>query len=218
MKTCVRAIVVAAAAAVATASPPAGADVGANVTTTSLRWHTQSARTGTIPEAKAILVTTASGARVIVNTRQLTPGNAYTLWWVLINNPAACQTTPCTPGRDILVEPQRSKTQSQILFGDGAVAWPNGRAVFSDHLPVGAIENGWYAGQGFTNPLGAEIHVVLNDHGPALPEFMPGMIETYRGGCSDASPFPPLFPATALADGEVGPNTCLLYQVAEFLQ
>jgi hypothetical protein len=65
--------------------------------------------------------------------------------------------------------------------------------------------------------LGAEIHLVINDHGPMIPEFMPGMIHTYRGGCADSSPFPAIFPATALADGVVGPNTCRLYQAAVFL-
>jgi hypothetical protein len=49
-----------------------------------------------------------------------------------------------------------------------------------------------------------------------LPEYMPGMIQTYRGGCSDASPFPAIFPPTALADGAPGPNTCRLSQVAIF--
>jgi hypothetical protein len=43
------------------------------------------------------------------------------------------------------------------------------------------------------------------------------MIHTYRGGCADSSPFPPIFPATALADGESGPNICRLYQAATFL-
>jgi hypothetical protein len=42
------------------------------------------------------------------------------------------------------------------------------------------------------------------------------MIHTYRGGCSDDSPFPSLFPAIAIADGDVGPNTCRLFQSAIF--
>jgi hypothetical protein len=54
----------------------------------------------------------------------------------------------------------------------------------------------------------------LADHGPMLAEFMPGMIHTYRGGCTNASPCPGVFPATALGDGEVGPNICRLYQAA----
>ena len=67
--------------------------------------------------------------------------------------------------------------------------------------------------------MGVSVHLVINDHGPMLPEHMPGMIHTYRGGCSDPSPFTPIFavpPSTALADGEVGPNICRLYQAATF--
>lgn len=68
----------------------------------------------------------------------------------------------------------------------------------------------------FHDSATAEIHLVLNDHGPALAEHMPSMIRTYRGGCSDASPFPAVFPQTALGDGTKGPNTCRLFQVAAF--
>ena len=44
---------------------------------------------------------------------------------------------------------------------------------------------------------------------------MPGMIQTYRAGCTDAS-LPGIFPPTAKSDGEPGPNSCQLYQVAVF--
>jgi len=49
-----------------------------------------------------------------------------------------------------------------------------------------------------------------------IPEFMPGMIKTYRGGCSANSPFPPIFPPSAIADGEIGPNSCRLFRAAAF--
>ena len=42
------------------------------------------------------------------------------------------------------------------------------------------------------------------------------MLATYRGGCSDDSPFPGIFPQTALDDGLVGPNTCRLTMSAIF--
>jgi hypothetical protein len=60
-----------------------------------------------------------------------------------------------------------------------------------------------------------DVHLVLNDHGPVLTEFMPEMTHTYRAGCADAS-LPGIFPATARADGTPGPNTCRLWQVAVF--
>lgn len=59
------------------------------------------------------------------------------------------------------------------------------------------------------------MHLILNDHGPKLPEFMPEMIQTYRAGCTDKS-LPPIFPETAIGDGTPGPNTCRLFQLAVF--
>lgn len=193
------------------------ADPALRRTTTAVNWHPQSG-TGAVEGASATLVTTSAGASVRIRTSRLNPGHAYTLWWVVINNPAECVDfpAPCRPNPDVLVNSAR--TQSQILFAAGHAVGEAGGSTFAAHLPSGPIDNGWLGDQGFTNPRGAEIHVVLNDHGPALAAHMPDMIRTNRGGCSDASPFPSLFPATALADGEPGPNICLLYQSAVFQQ
>jgi hypothetical protein len=96
------------------------------------------------------------------------------------------------------------------------VAGSDGSASFAGFVSAGELPDGWF-GNGFTNPLGAEIHLVLNDHGPTIPELVSNMLQTYRGGCTDES-LPPAFPETAKADGIPGPNTCRLYQVAIFQQ
>lgn len=44
------------------------------------------------------------------------------------------------------------------------------------------------------------------------------MLHSYRGGCSDNSPFPEIFPEAALANGQPGPNECLLTQSAVMQQ
>ena len=81
--------------------------------------------------------------------------------------------------------------------------------------PVGAIAGPWFAGEEFDEPFTAEVHGVINDHGPVIDAFMPAMVRTYRAGCTDAS-LPAIFPPTAFADGTPGPNTCRLYQTAVF--
>jgi hypothetical protein len=78
------------------------------------------------------------------------------------------------------------------------------------------VDEAWF-GNGFTNPMGAEIHVVINDHGLLIPDMADTMLNTYRGGCQDEG-LPPPFPATAISDGEPGPNTCRLVQFAIFQQ
>lgn len=184
--------------------------------TVGVNWHAQqesAGNVGPVDGASATLVRRDSGIAYEFNANSLTPGNAYTLWLVVINNPEACAASPCT-GADIF---QNDATGSQVLYGgDGDVAGDSGELTLSGSLSEGSVE-GWLGNRDFEDAETAQIHLVLNDHGPELAEFMPGMIETYRGGCSDDSPFPEIFPATALADGEVGPNTCLLTQAAVFL-
>lgn len=189
---------------------------GGEPQTAGVNWHAQqeaAGNTGPVEGASATLERGNNGISYEFNAKSLTPGNAYTLWLVVINNPEACAASPCT-GADIF---QNEATGSQVLYGgDGDVAGDSGELTLSGSLSEGAVE-GWLENRSFEDAETAQIHLVLNDHGPELAEFMPGMVETYRGGCSDDSPFPEIFPATALADGEVGPNTCLLSQAAVFL-
>jgi hypothetical protein len=194
----------------AVVAAPGAAAAPAQRSTTGVMWHAQSG-SGPVGGATASLVRTSSGVSATLRTSELLANHAYTVWFVAINNPAACASSPCS-GPDILLNPG---TDGQVTYGAGHVVGASGQTGFAVHMPVGPI-GGWLPDRVFDNPLGAEIHLVLNDHGPVLAEHMPGMIHTYRGGCSDDSPFPPIFPPTALADGEPGPNECRLYQVAVF--
>lgn len=181
--------------------------------TAVVNWHAQQAafgRTGLVADASATVVRNANGLSFRLTTNSLTPGNAYTLWLVVITNPEACTSTPCTAA-DIF----NPATLSQVAFAAGHVAGDAGRGTFAGSVKEGTL-SGWLPDRSFEDAMGVSVHLVINDHGPMLPAYMPGMIHTYRGGCSNASPFPAIFPATARADGEVGPNICRLYQAATF--
>ena len=201
------------ASLVVTSLGTAGA-TAAQVDREPVRWHMQSGNPHLSlvgPGATSQLVRTAEGISYSINTEQLLPGHAYTVWVVVINNPAACTASPCSP-QDILLNPA---TDGQVTYGTGHVVGDNGEAGFGGALRRGPIPEGWLPDQGLDDPRGAEVHLILNDHGPVLPEFMPGMISTYRSGCTDAS-LPPIFPASAKADGTPGPNTCRLWQMVVF--
>ena len=180
-------------------------------------WHAQQMHplgthnSGAVPGATAELVRNATGISYRLSSPSLLPGHAYTLWLVVVNNPAACAATPCTAGEIT----QKAATRAQVRWAAGTVVGASGHGTFAGAVREGAL-SGWLPDRALESSMGAEVHLVVNDHGPMIPEFMPGMIQTYRGGCSNSSPFPPPFPATALADGEPGPNTCLLYQAAVF--
>jgi hypothetical protein len=199
-------------AVVALLSLASGAAAAADHQRVPIEWHPQSGQAGAVGDgAMASLVRRDGGVTFRFQTNGLIPGHAYTIWFVVINNPAACAASPCS-APDAILNPA---TESQVTYGAGNIAGASGRASFAGAFRTGPIE-GWLPDRSLDDPRTAEIHLVLNDHGPALAEHLPSMIHSYRGGCSDASPFPAIFPPTALADGEVGPNTCLLFQSAVF--
>lgn len=179
----------------------------------SVNWHAQSG-TGLVERAYATLNTNANGASFTFHATRLNPGHVYTVWFVAINAPENCATSPCTAAADVLGNTEG--VQANITYGAGHVVGESGQATFAGSIPAGTMPDGWFDND-FSNPLEAEIHLVLNDHGPKIPELVSNMLHTYRGGCTDES-LPPPFPATAKADGIPGPNTCRLYQVAIFQQ
>ena len=201
------------ALAVATVTSVAGASA-AEVQREPVRWHMQSGNPhlSVVEGTSAQLVRTENGISYSIRTEGLRAGHAYTLWVVVINNPAACTVSPCSPPVDIIGNPA---TNSQVIYGGGHVVGGDGQAGFGGHVSTGPLPDGWFANRGLDNPLGAGVHLVLNDHGPVLTDFMPEMIQTYRAGCTDAS-LPGFFPASAKADGTPGPNTCRLWQMAIF--
>lgn len=174
----------------------------------------QSGLAGIIPGAVGILERDDDEIKWKLRAEDLRPGHAYTVWVVVINNKAGCAAHPCT-GPEIVQH--NAVTQSQVFFGDGKVAPRDGDTTFRGRIPEGVI-TGWFPSRGLDDSMNAQIHLVLNDHGPVIAGQMPGMIETYRGGCTDAS-LPQLFkdhaPASIL-DGTPGPNACQLFQFAAF--
>lgn len=211
-----------AAAAVAAGAALATIAVGATGEATQHRitqdaavnWHPQSGNTGAVGDsAQARLVRSADGVRYRFDSTDLDAGNAYTMWIVVVNDPSACDATPCAAPQ-IIGDPA---VDGQVSWaGDGKVGRDNGTARFQSRIHAGPLLDGWLQVQGLDDPMGAEIHLIVNDHGPVIHSMRGEMLSTYRAGCADTSPFPPFFPATALADGTPGPNTCRLSQAAIF--
>ncbi len=163
----------------------------------------------------AKLVTSKKGISVVMDTKELKPGNVYTLWVAIMNKPEECAQAPkaCKPP-DVLKH--TAKTQSDVTYGDGIIAGADGTGTFRSFIPVGEISNSWF-GNGLQNPLEAEIHLVVNEHGPVIRRLLVSMLTSYRGGCRDKS-LPPPFPQTAKSDGIPGPNSCRLVQDVIFQQ
>ena len=160
--------------------------------------------------AQASLNSNDSGATFQLQTSGLTAGNAYTAWWIIFNNPGACAGDPCNLG-------DLGTAGGEITYATGHVIGDSGNGNFGAHLPAGDLPGGWL-GNGFTNPTGAEVHVLVHDHGPIIPGLVNEMISTYRAGCMDDDVINPGLPPAGYNDGTPGPNSCPTVQFAIFQQ
>lgn len=192
----------------AAAGGGSGIDLKAQLYKKAVETHPSQGDVREIPGSEAVKVTTKEGIFVSLKTNELVPGNAYTMWFVAINNPEVCDSSPCT-GKDVLTRSQAVK--SDVGYADGLIAGADGAGHFSTFQPVGELPHAWLGG-GLTHPKVAEIHLVIHDHGPVIPGREAAMTQSYRDGCADDS-LPAIVPeATAKANGMSGPNTCKLVQ------
>lgn len=161
------------------------------------------------------LVRTPNGVNYKLSTSGLQPGHAYTLWIVAFNNTDGCEFgspgfSLCGPD-DVVNDAARP----DMMYAGGHVAGGSGLATFAGRLNVddlsGSInEPVGVPAYGLEDPQNAEIHLAVHDHGPKMGAYMPDMIKTIDGGCTDAG-IPEAgapSPWNEHEFGRQGPNTC----------
>lgn len=119
------------------------------------------------PTGASVLRRTERGVRAVIWTGDLERRHAYTVWAVVFNHPEACD-GPCDSSD--LADPDVGGVST--LF-TGKVA-RGARTVF-----VGNLRRG----EALTDPLGAEIHLVVRTHGPAIRGSVHEQLTTLNGGC-----------------------------------
>lgn len=125
-------------------------------------------------------------------TGDLIPGHTYTLWWVVWNNPENCIAYPgACDAPDFAIADQ---VKVEVMYAAGRKANQRGEAVFNAHLntmdAVGTINDlfGLPTFGGLHDPMGAEVHMVLRSHGPAIPGQVDDQLSSYEGGCTTFLP------------------------------
>ncbi|MBE0611435.1 MAG: hypothetical protein IH609_18785 [Dehalococcoidia bacterium] len=202
--------VIAVAAAVSIASV-AIALAGGHRSQSDVYWFSDGSM---VDGASAQLVRGPNGVSMRVTTTGLEAGSAYTVWWVVFNHPEFCENgseglTTCGEG-DLFIE----DVEASVLYAAGNVVGASGQASFADGLKVGDLSGCQepFAGfgicrDGLTDPLGAEIHLVIRSHDEVVPPMMPAMIHTFIGACDFES---------SLGAND-GPNVCEDQQFAAFV-
>jgi hypothetical protein len=133
-----------------------------------------------IPGTGSILVRTKEGVGATLHTFGLVPGNVYTLWVAVFNNPKECATNPCT-----VADVPNLDVQAVILWGSGQIAGEDGTADFGAFRAVGDTSGsaGLGTGTALENPFKAQIHLVVRSHGPVIPAMLSDQLSTFDGGC-----------------------------------
>jgi len=120
------------------------------------------------------------GLILTMDTTALVPGDAYTMWAVLFNNPDACP-DGCN-GPDLAIP----EVEGGLVFATGKVV-EAAADVFTAFLELGHPAGEVLLGSesGLTN-LRAEVHGVIRSHGPASDnaDLLDLQVTTFGGGCA----------------------------------
>jgi hypothetical protein len=135
---------------------------------------------------RSAVVRTDKGISATFETSNLPPGQAITLWFGVINNPAACATSPCTPA-----DADNPDTRADFLWGGGNIVGASGKGALAGRLAVGDVSGSAFiefgmpqAAVGLTDPWNAEIILLLHSHGPALTgQALKHQMTSFLGGC-----------------------------------
>lgn len=157
---------------------------------------------GEIGRAWSKLVRTDAGVAMELHTRELEPDGAYTVWWVVFNDPGACSADPngdpAVPlcGEDDIFTPEGSLganplARVSILYATGNLAPASGEGHFSAFLPVGRTFGEVVYGRGLEDAYAAEVHLVVRAHGPMNPDRLWVQLNTFEpdvamGGACEA--------------------------------
>jgi hypothetical protein len=125
---------------------------GAATQTTSPVATFAGAATGT-----STLTRTASGIAFSLTTSGLEAGHAVTVWWMVFN--------PDGP--------------LSVQYAAGHVIDEGGAAEFGGHLSVGDTEGVINGGPGLLDATGANVVLVVRDHGPADPGRVDQQVHTF---------------------------------------
>jgi hypothetical protein len=143
--------------------------------------------TATPPPGSSTLTRTSKAISMDLHTSGLPAGDAVTIWWMVFNHPEACISGTSTPDdpndpRCGMADMANPAADLSVLYAAGHVIDDAGVADFGGKLAVGDAD-GAIMGAGLHDPAGADVTLVVHDHGPADPGRIDEQIHTF-GACN----------------------------------
>jgi len=143
----------------------------------------------------ATLLRTNNKISMTFHANNLTPGNAYSVWWVIWNKPENCAIPNACDVGDFGIT---QTVEVDAMFAAGHVVGNSGVGNFAGSLneddDSGSI-NHLFNEPPFAleDARTAEVHLLLRDHGPAIPGEVNEQISSYSGGCDTNVCYEPMF-------------------------
>lgn len=152
-----------------------------------------------------VLVRTRDGIYYSLKARELTPGHVITVWGVVFNQPKNCAAYPeACKGSDL----SNLEVLGDAVYTSGGVVRPDGTIQLRAFLREGDASGSMahevstaFPPTGLLDLDNAEVHLVIRDHGPAIPGKVYEQRSSFTGGCEVS--FPP-FSAFPVNTGECG--------------
>lgn len=139
-----------------------------------------------------------NGVTATLVTNDLTPGEAYSVWWVIFNEPENCSGGVCNLDDLFFFD-----EDGQILRDEVGNRAMNPEALDASVVSIQHASGGYSAdgslsvsaslglndapgiiyGPGLLDAEKAEVHLVVRTHGPALEDALDAQISTFGGGC-----------------------------------
>jgi len=156
----------------------------------------------TVSGATSTFERTNEGIDFVLNTSGLPAGHVVIVKALIFNQPGNC--THGASGRRCGADDiGAAGVDGSIMFAKGFVLRQTGAVNLSGHIAASDKTHA-LVGDGLTNPHGADVHLVVVDHGPPITGLYNDQLSTIGGGCKDAPP----------GGGAPGANTCADLQVA----
>lgn len=142
-----------------------------------------------VKRARSRLVRYKDGVCITTKTRDLTEG-AYTVWWVLYNEPDHCA-NPVPYGKARCGDSDlfNPNVRASVMLASGKIVGPNGKMFLNACIKKGELTTGLFdmgTQEGLTNPAGAEIQMIIRHHGEAHyddPTLLGSQLSNYLGNC-----------------------------------
>ncbi len=133
------------------------------------------------------LVRSLVGISLNIDTTDL-PVGAYSIWTVVFNNPSVCSDGECGLD-DLSGDPE---VEASLIWTTGGIVGPDRMGHFSGSIGMGldGAPGQVPIGEGLSNPLGAEVHIVVRYHGRAMfgdATALGEQISTLGGSCDTIS-------------------------------